>query len=96
MYCGIMPGLSDLTIDHVQPRSRGGTTSWTNCVTACVQCNSHKADRFAHSVGLSLRREPSVPHWPGGLDPRSLRERPVWHRFVPASTLNKVLGEVSA
>lgn len=96
MYCGVMPGLGDLTIDHVKPRSRGGTTSWTNCVTACVQCNSHKADRFAHSVGLSLLREPTIPRWPGGLDPRSLRERPVWHRFVPPGTLSAALGEASA
>jgi len=96
MYCGIMPGLSDLTIDHVHPRSRGGTTSWTNCVTACVQCNSQKADRFVQSLGFNLRREPTVPHWPGGLDPRSLRDRPVWHRFVPQSTLAQVLGEASA
>ncbi len=97
MYCGIMPGVSDLTIDHVKPRSRGGTTSWTNCVTACVRCNSHKADRIAHSVGLSLLREPVIPRWPGGLDPRSLRERPVWHRFVPKATLTAALGsEASA
>lgn len=96
MYCGDTPGLSDLTIDHVRPRSRGGTTSWTNCVTACFRCNARKADRYADSVGLRLRRMPGVPRWPGGLDPRSLRERPVWHRFVPQGSAESERDEATA
>jgi 5-methylcytosine-specific restriction endonuclease McrA len=35
-YCGAQPGTEELTIDHLVPRSRGGTTSWENCVLACV------------------------------------------------------------
>lgn len=96
MYCGRRPGLSDLTIDHVTPRSRGGSTSWTNCVTACIRCNARKADRPPASAGLRLRRQPSIPRWPGGLDPRSLRERPVWHRFVPPGVLDQAFSEASA
>ncbi|HEB54187.1 MAG TPA: HNH endonuclease, partial [bacterium] len=38
-YCGCTPGTSELTIDHVVPRSRGGLSTWTNCVLACVACN---------------------------------------------------------
>lgn len=44
-YCLKRPGTEELTIDHVMPRSRGGLTSWTNCVLACVECNSRKANR---------------------------------------------------
>ena len=35
-YCGTS---SDLTIDHVRPLSRGGASSWDNCVAACGPCN---------------------------------------------------------
>src|SRR5207248_9730592 len=34
-YCGDRPGLDSLTIDHLVPRSRGGTSTWENCVLAC-------------------------------------------------------------
>ena len=44
-YCGCRPGSSELTIDHVLPRSQGGVSSWENCVLACVACNSRKANR---------------------------------------------------
>lgn len=44
-YCGIRPPEDECTIDHVVPKSLGGETNWTNCVLACYQCNSQKADR---------------------------------------------------
>ena len=42
-YCGVMD--TPLNIDHVQPRSRGGTDRVSNLVLACVPCNQVKADR---------------------------------------------------
>lgn len=39
VYCG---STSDLTIDHVRPRSKGGETTAANCVTACRRCNQAK------------------------------------------------------
>lgn len=62
-YCGVQPGTGDLTIDHVVPRSRGGDTSWTNCVLACLDCNSRKADRTPEQVGLRLKKKPVRPAW---------------------------------
>ncbi|AGG54518.1 HNH endonuclease [Cyanophage SS120-1] len=38
-YCG---STENLTIDHVRPRSKGGETTATNCVTACLECNQAK------------------------------------------------------
>ena len=96
VYCGTAPRAADLTIDHVRPRSQGGPTNWENCVTACIDCNARKGDRPPAAVGLRLRRRPRAPRWPGGLDPRSLRERPIWHRFIPANALAATLGEVPA
>jgi 5-methylcytosine-specific restriction endonuclease McrA len=86
-YCGGRPGLHELTIDHVIPRSRGGASTWENCVTACRPCNARKANRLAHELDLTLRKPPTAPRWPGGLDPASVRARPLWQRFLPASAV---------
>lgn len=48
-------------IDHVVPRSRGGGTSWENCVLAHREVNHRKADRLPHEAGLRLRRKPAAP-----------------------------------
>ena len=48
-------------IDHVVPRSRGGDTSWENCVLACKQVNSRKANRLPAEAGLKLVRAPKAP-----------------------------------
>ena len=62
-YCGKQPGSEDLTIDHVLPRSRGGPSSWDNCVLACLTCNKRKADRTPAEAGLRLARKPVRPRW---------------------------------
>jgi len=48
-------------IDHVVPRSRGGKTSWDNCVLAHKEINSRKADKLPQEAGLRLRRQPAAP-----------------------------------
>ena len=62
-YCGTHRPSSELSIDHVVPRSRGGRTTWENCVLACVRCNAKKADHTPREVGFRLRREPQRPTW---------------------------------
>jgi 5-methylcytosine-specific restriction endonuclease McrA len=57
-YCG---GRAD-SIDHVLPRSKGGTHAWDNVVAACRPCNVRKRDRTPIESGMRLRRSPSVPH----------------------------------
>lgn len=86
-YCGRRPGLDELTIDHVVPRSRGGGSTWENCVTACRACNARKANRLTHELDLVLPRPPAAPRWPGGLDPATVRARPLWQKFLPASAV---------
>jgi 5-methylcytosine-specific restriction endonuclease McrA len=56
-YCGDRAE----TIDHVIPRSRGGTHSWENVVAACRPCNVRKADRLLSETRLRLDRMPCVP-----------------------------------
>jgi 5-methylcytosine-specific restriction endonuclease McrA len=53
----------DLTFDHVTPRSKGGKTTWENIVTACVPCNSEKANRTPSEAGMKLMRAPKKPRW---------------------------------
>ena len=60
-YTGRKLTPKDGNIDHVVPRSRGGKTSWDNCVLAHHEVNSRKADRLPHEAGLTLRKQPAVP-----------------------------------
>jgi 5-methylcytosine-specific restriction endonuclease McrA len=62
-YCGARPGTSELTIDHVKPRSQGGASTWDNCVLACVPCNARKANRTPDEAGMKLRHPPFRPSW---------------------------------
>ena len=60
-YCG---STKRLTLDHVIPRSKGGTHTWDNVVTACEKCNSTKSDRLLHETGMVLRSKPKPPIHP--------------------------------
>lgn len=57
-YCHRAGGASDLTLDHVVPRSRGGDTSWENLVASCHQCNNRKGNRTPEEAGMRLARMP--------------------------------------
>lgn len=57
-YCGHVFSASELTLDHVMPRSRGGKSSWENLVTSCRRCNNHKGDRLPDEAQMQLRRRP--------------------------------------
>ena len=82
-YCGRRQPTSELTIDHVIPRSRGGPTTWGNVVVACVRCNSRKGGRLLHQTGLRLIRLPAMPKRSPliALKVRSPRYR-TWQRFL--------------
>ncbi len=58
-YCGAQT--RNLTIDHIQPRSRGGKHLWENLVSACVACNHRKAGRTPREARMKLLREPKAP-----------------------------------
>ncbi|MBN1447162.1 MAG: HNH endonuclease [Bacteroidetes bacterium] len=58
-YCGSTS--APLTVDHVIPRSRGGTDSWDNLVAACIACNNRKGSRSPERAGMTLRSVPRRP-----------------------------------
>ena len=57
-FCGRVFPSSELTLDHVVPRSRGGRSSWENLVACCYRCNNCKGDRTPEEAGLKLARRP--------------------------------------
>lgn len=60
-YCGRRQPTSELSLDHVVPRSQGGQTTWENIVCACVECNVRKGGRTPKQAHMSLIRKPEKP-----------------------------------
>lgn len=89
-YCGARPRVEALTIDHVLPRSRGGPTSWENCVAACGPCNRLKADRTPDEAGLRLRVKPRRPAWKPLLTVPERHFRAGWAPFVEGGAVEVV------
>lgn len=83
-YCGERGTPRELTLDHVHPRSRGGTTSWRNVVVSCVRCNVEKRDRRPEEAGMELLKEPRQPRWhPATALRPAERPHPQWRPFLP-------------
>jgi 5-methylcytosine-specific restriction endonuclease McrA len=57
-YCG---SKANLTVDHVIPRSKGGTSDWDNIVASCAPCNRRKGDHLPEKAGMHPRRRPTAP-----------------------------------
>lgn len=81
-YCGARPGSSELSIDHVMPRSRGGHSTWENCVLSCLDCNRKKANRTPAEARVRLRKRPKKPRWSPILELSLGRVRQSWEKFV--------------
>ncbi len=62
-YCSRRLSRSELNLDHVLPRSRGGTSTWDNVVCSCHRCNRVKGGRTPEEAGMHLRRRPFKPGW---------------------------------
>lgn len=77
-YCGA----DAENIDHVIPRSKGGSHSWDNVVAACRPCNARKEDRFLKDTGMKLRRPPRVPRERVWILVATGSVRPDWEPFL--------------
>lgn len=67
-YCGQKFITSELTYDHVIPKSkfkgkRHSCTNWHNVVTACVKCNFKKANRTPQEANMELIKAPIQPKY---------------------------------
>ena len=68
------------TIDHVIARSRGGQTTWENCVLMCAAHNAAKGDQSLEELGWSLRCRPAAPA--AALVVAGVAARPEWAAWL--------------
>jgi 5-methylcytosine-specific restriction endonuclease McrA len=59
-YCGTAKG--PMTVDHIIPRTMGGSDTWDNLVCACVRCNNRKGDLTPERAGMILMKRPTRPN----------------------------------
>ena len=60
-YCGEKLLLSQGTIDHIVPVSKGGLSNYSNCVACCKECNKTKGNKSLDEVGFTLKSGPRTP-----------------------------------
>lgn len=86
-YCGNSLPSSQLSFDHVIPRSRGGQTSWENVVCACVTCNTKKGGRTPQEARMKLMTQPAKPrHSPLVTTRMNSPKYDIWKTFLTGST----------
>ncbi|MBI5210026.1 MAG: HNH endonuclease [Elusimicrobia bacterium] len=95
-YCGRRLPTTELNLDHVIPRSRGGKNDWTNTVTSCIPCNLRKGSRLPEEAGMRLKYPPSKPAPDSGVifilrSPIPIRRS--WQRFIDSVYWNIPLDE---
>jgi 5-methylcytosine-specific restriction endonuclease McrA len=61
-FCAVPLNWKTITVDHILPSSRGGASSWLNCVVACKSCNRFKSNRTPEEAGMTLLQKPTVPN----------------------------------
>ena len=62
-YCGRRLPRSELNLDHVVPRSKGGSSSWDNVVCSCFACNRKKGGLLLEETRMRLITKPVQPEW---------------------------------
>ncbi|MFM1926707.1 MAG: hypothetical protein RLZ06_283 [Actinomycetota bacterium] len=72
------------TIDHVQPKSRGGADSWENLVACCLCCNNKKGDKTLAEIGWSLSFTPRMPHGTSWMVRGADHAEPEWQNYLAA------------
>jgi len=83
-YTGAILPPSRLTVDHVIPKSKGGKSTWENCVTSSLEVNAAKGDRTPEEAGLKLLSVPQSPHDSLGIEYAVMRTvHPDWAGYFP-------------
>jgi len=84
-YCGDRPPVSELSFDHVHPRSKGGKTCWENIVACCVTCNRKKGGRCPEEANMPLLKTPIKPRSMAQLSVHVHKHQPPgdWLDYLP-------------
>lgn len=90
-YCGaaVLPKSAGASqgaeVEHILPASRGGKTTWNNCVTACRSCNKKKRNRTPEEAEMHLLTVPKEPHPLHFMDQASRSMwHPSWNDYLPS------------
>ena len=70
------------TVDHVQPKSKGGTDTWENLVAACLRCNNSKGDKTLSEMGWTLSFTPRMPTGGAWLIRGAEKLEPEWDEYL--------------
>ena len=81
-YCGAR---SNLTVDHVIPRSKGGSSNWENIVASCAPCNLRKGNALPRQAGMRLQRQPRTPSPNVFIHVASPTIPAAWQRYLAAA-----------
>ena len=80
-YCG--SNSSELTIDHIIPKQKGGVDNWENLVTCCQRCNSKKSNYLLSEItSMSLLKTPNQPHYLLYLQKHARNEYDIWKPYL--------------
>jgi len=93
-YCGKRFPTSELSLDHVVPRSRGGLATWENIVCCCVKCNVRKGGRVPDEAGMKPIVTPVKPRRSPIITMRLTSEKYAsWKQFLDAAYWNVELKD---
>jgi 5-methylcytosine-specific restriction endonuclease McrA len=93
-YCGRKFPTSELSLDHIVPKSRGGHADWDNVVCCCVQCNVQKGGRTPVEAGMKLVAEPVKPKRSPVITLRLTSEKYAsWKQFLDTAYWNVELRD---
>jgi len=59
LYCG--KKISNPTLDHIIPKSKGGKSTFENLATSCVECNQKKGNKTPKEANMRLLSVPKSP-----------------------------------
>jgi hypothetical protein len=93
-FCGKRFPTSELSLDHIIPRSMGGRTTWENIVCCCVACNVRKGGRTPAQAGLRLVTAPIKPKRSPVITLRLTSDKYAsWKQFLDAAYWNVELKD---
>ena len=79
-YCG--KNDRPMTVDHIVPRSHGGSDTWENLVCACSDCNNEKGNRTLHEAGMELIKKPKKPSFSSLLFSHKIPVESSWGTYL--------------
>jgi len=88
-YCGAQPSKANLTVDHVIPKVRGGSSSWENVVCACKPCNLRKGAKTPDEANMHLRSEPGPPRYVALVWLSGEATHDAWSKYIPDHLWNE-------